>query len=216
MTEHKVIYQRCLLIILVILAIYGAYTSGEKHKQSNDFNYLETNKDEIIPADKITFNNFDGDSNNTENEKYYDNISYDNFINLKLGSSYEEIKNVLGEGRKVCSNEISNVNTTIYEYEGRGISNITLTLQNGKLTSKTQLGLKPINSNITLDKYNMITKGMSYDEVINILGEGQLTTESSLMNNISCVYSYINEDGSNANFTFNYNGLNMKTQYNLK
>lgn len=217
MNEHKVIYKRCFITLLILIAIYGAYTGGVKQKENNNSNFEKVTSDEFMPADNITFNNSDGDSCNTESKDSNDKvISYEDFMNIKINSSYEDIKNIIGEGKEISSSEISGIKTTIYEWDGKGISNITLTLQNGKLTSKTQLGLKPMNANITLDKYNKINNGMSYEDVKEILGEGQLITESSLMNNTSYIYSYINEDGSNANFTFDSNGLNMKVQYNLK
>ena len=133
-----------------------------------------------------------------------------------MGMSYDEVKNILGDGKEISSSEISGINTTIYEYDGKGISNITVTLQNNSVTSKTQLGLKESNSNISLDDYNKINTGMSYDKVKELIGDGQLITESSIMNSTSYIYSYINEDGSNANFTFDNNGLTIKAQYNLK
>lgn len=216
MNEHKVIYKKCLLLIIIFLAIYGAYSSGVKHKNNAINNSLEVNKEYKIPADKITFNNYDGYSDNTESENSNSRITYDNFTKLKMGSSYEDIEDILGKGREVYSNEISKVKTTIYEYEGEGVSDITLTLQNNKLTSKTQMGLKTMNAGITLDKYDIILDGMSYDEVSLLLGDGQLTTESNISGNSTYVYSYINEDGSSANFTFGSKGLIMKAQYNLK
>ncbi|MDO5516688.1 MAG: DUF3862 domain-containing protein [Clostridium sp.] len=217
MHEHKVIYKRCFIILIIILAVYGAYTGGLKHKENINSNYEALNSGEIMPADNITFNNSDGDSSNTEKDNS-DNkdITYEDFLNIKIGASYDDIKSSIGEGKEISSTEISGVKTTMYEWDGKGISNITLTLQDGKLISKTQLGLKSMDAHITLDKYNMINNGMSYDNVKEILGEGQLITESSMMNNTSYIYSYINKDGSNANFTFDSNGMTIKAQYNLK
>ena len=219
MIEHNKTYKRILLVLVGILAIYGAYSSGNKFKNSNNYsdNLEILNQNQSIPADNLSFNNSDGDSQSTDNNNYEQSkISYHNFLNIKMGMSYDEVKNILGDGKEISSSEISGINTTIYEYDGKGISNITVTLQNNSVTSKTQLGLKESNSNISLDDYNKINTGMSYDKVKELIGDGQLITESSIMNSTSYIYSYINEDGSNANFTFDNNGLTIKAQYNLK
>ena len=197
MIEHNKTYQRILLVLVGILAIYGAYSSGNKFKNSNNYsdNLEILNQNQSIPADNLSFNNSDGDSQSTDNNNYEQSkISYHNFLNIKMGMSYDEVKNILGDGKEISSSEISGINTTIYEYDGKGISNITVTLQNNSVTSKTQLGLKESSSNISLDDYNKINTGMSYDKVKELIGDGQLTTESSIMNSTSYIYSYINKD----------------------
>lgn len=215
MIVQKKSYKRIILILVTVLAVYGAYSSGNKYKNNVDSNI--TNANESIPADSLSFNNSDGDSESTDdNDHEQSKISYDNFLNIKMGMSYDDVKNILGDGIEISCSEFSGNKTTIYEYDGKGISNITITLNNNSVTSKTQLGLKSNNSNISLTDYNKVKNGMSYDKVKELIGEGQLTTESSIMDSTSYIYSYINKDGSNANFTFDNSGLTMKAQYNLK
>lgn len=54
------------------------------------------------------------------------------------------------------------------------------------------------------------------DEVKDILGEGQILSQTKIMDMESIIYTWINKDGSNANFTFSDGKLEMKAQFNLK
>lgn len=216
--DKKRTYKRILLIFIAMLSIYGAYSSGNKFINPDQYNKNSEviNDNQSVPADNLSFDNSDGDSENTESNNPQDKISYDNFLNISMGMSYEEVRNILGDGKEVSSNETKGTKTTMYEYEGKGINNITIMLENDSVISKSQLNLKEDKSNISLDDYNKINNGMSYETAKELIGEGQLVTESSMMGSKSYIYSYINTDGSNANFTFDSNGLTVKSQYNLK
>ncbi|NME81650.1 DUF3862 domain-containing protein [Clostridium sp. SM-530-WT-3G] len=217
MTEDKQTYKRVLLIFVAILSIYGAYSSGNKY---NDYFYnkeslKQLNSSECVTADNLSFDNSDSDIKNIDNID--SRISYDNFLKLKMGMSYDEVKNILGDGKEIPPSEAHGKKTTIYEYNGEGISNITITLQDDCVISKTQLNLKHSDGKeLSLNDYNKINSGMSYDKVKDLIGDGELTTESSVANSIIDVYSYINKDGSSANFTFDNGSLRMKSQYSLK
>ena len=104
----------------------------------------------------------------------------------------------------------------MYTWNGSGIGNMNATVQNNIVTGKAQVGLESMDAGITLDKYNQINNGMTYEQVKEILGEGQVLSQSKLMNYESIMYEYINKNGTNANFTFSGNLLKMKTQFNLK
>lgn len=216
MIEDKKTYKRILLAFVVILSIYGAYCGGYKHRNLEDTrkNSELLNNNKSIPADSLSFDNSNGNIENIDDNQ--SKISYDNFLNIKMGMSFEEVKNILGNGKEISSSETEGIKTSIYEYEGKGISSITITTQNNCVTCKTQLNLKPNKNKISLEDYNKINNGMSYENVKEVIGEGQLTTESSIMGSSSAIYSYINPDGSNAYFTFDNNMLKIKTQYNLK
>lgn len=133
-----------------------------------------------------------------------------------MGMTYDEVKQILGEGSEMSSNEISGIKTTMYTWQGSGMSNISVTIQNDAVTNKAQAGLKDMDAGITMDKYNQVKNGMTYDEVKGILGEGQILSETKIMDTTSVMYEYINKDGSNANFTFDSSGVVMKAQFNLK
>lgn len=140
-------------------------------------------------------------------------VTYENFLNIKMGQSYEEIADLLGEGKESSS---SDIDTTIYRWNGKGISNISVTVQNGIITAKTQAGLNSNQIDITMDNYNKIENGMTYEQVKSILGEGEVTSQTDMTNQKSITYSYINKDGSYASFTFTEDSMSTKAQFNLK
>jgi hypothetical protein len=133
-----------------------------------------------------------------------------------MGAKYDEVVAILGEGKELSSSKIGGIKSIVYTWNGSGISNVTITIQNDEVTGKAQAGLGNKDAGITLDKYNQVTEGMTYDEVKEILGEGQLISQTKIMNIESIIYTWMNKDGSNANFTFSGGKLNMKAQFNLK
>ena len=92
---------------------------------------------------------------------------------------------------------------------------MTVTVQNNVVVEKSQLGLESIDSQITMDKYNQVENGISYEELTKILGEGVMLSQAKLNNIESSIYEYINKNESNASFTFSGGKLIGKSQYNL-
>lgn len=154
----------------------------------------------------------------TEGDKAVDEakVTYENFLNIKMGQSYEEVIALLGESKESSLSEISDIKTTIYRWNGKGINNISVTIQNGIVTAKAQAGLNSNNTDITMDSYNKIENGMTYEQIKSILGEGEITSQTEMINNKSIIYSYINKDGSYASFTFTNDSMSTKAQFNLK
>ena len=70
---------------------------------------------------------------------------------------------------------------------------------------------------MTLDKFNQIENGMSYEEVVDIVGsEGTLSTESSYGNQTMKIYYwYASNDIANATVTFMNNEVTAKSQIGL-
>ncbi|WP_125152368.1 DUF3862 domain-containing protein [Clostridium rectalis] len=155
-------------------------------------------------------------SQSSKNKKEDIKVNYDNFIKIKMGSTLQEAIAILGEGKEQSSSEISGIKTVMYNWNGIGISNMNITIQNGKVTGKSQVGLKKMDANVSLEKYNKLKNGMSYDEVKAILGEGQILSQSKVMNSESIIYSWMNKNGSNLNCTFSNGKLLSKAQFNLK
>lgn len=164
----------------------------------------------------------EGSSDNTSSEgsssvaKEDSKVNYENFLSITMGESLSDVIAIFGEGTEQSSSEISGIKTVMYTWDGKGISNMNVTIQNDVVTGKAQMGLKSIDSGITMDKYNQVTEGMSYEEVKAILGEGIVTSETKIMDIDSIMYSYINKNGSNANFTFSGDKLQLKAQFNLE
>ena len=71
---------------------------------------------------------------------------------------------------------------------------------------------------MTIDKFNQINNGMTYEEVKNIIGcDGKLSTESSADDKSMKVYYWYAKNGvSNATFSFYNDELNAKSQIGLE
>lgn len=138
-----------------------------------------------------------------------------------MGSSYEQVKNALGvEGTLTHENVIADIKTQSYDFVVDN-AHMTLMFQNGSLNSKSIASLsflKPSGSKITLDQFNQIQAGMTYDQVKQILGsEGRLSTQTEIMGVQSSLYTWMNLGGSNIVITFGGDGtVDSKTQMGLE
>jgi hypothetical protein len=158
----------------------------------------------------------DTNAKQEEPKKEETKITYENFMNIKMGQSYDEVKALLGDGKESSSSDDGGIKTIMYQWQGSGIGNISITFQNGAATIKAQAFLKDYDAKITMDKYNQIQNGMTYEQVKGILGDGELSTETKIMDSDAKLYSYINKDGSIATFNFSDDKLDTKSQYELK
>lgn len=87
-------------------------------------------------------------------------------------------------------------------------------------TTQTQT----VDTKLTLEKFNTIQNGMTYEEVVNVIGsEGTILSETGEKGSAyyTVIYMYSGDQckgdiGANANFTFQNNKLMNKTQINLK
>lgn len=209
--SNKPFYKRWWFILIAIIVIIGAIGGGKN--DTKDKEVATTNSETSSSASNETSSNETETSTKKEEDT---KINYDNFLNIQMGMTYDQVKEVIGEGEEVSSSEIEGIKTVMYSWQGKGLDNISVTIQNDAVTNKAQTGLMDMDAGITMDKYNQIQNGMTYDQVKEILGEGQILSETKIMDMTSIVYEYINKDGSNANFTFDANGMSMKAQFNLK
>ena len=77
---------------------------------------------------------------------------------------------------------------------------------------------KANDNKVTLEKFNKIKTGMTYEQVVEIIGEeGTLDSETELMNVKTQIYHwYAKNHMSNAIITFSNNKVTSKTQTALK
>ena len=88
-------------------------------------------------------------------------------------------------------------------------------------TSSTTSGVttEQKQDRLNLEKFNKIETGMSYQEVVNIIGEeGTVLSESEIGNIKSIIYSWYGEGsiGANANVTFQNGKVVSQAQVGLK
>lgn len=146
--------------------------------------------------------------------------AYKKFIDLKMGSDYNAVKDAFGvEGKLQHENDVAGIKTQVYEFK-TGSTYASMTFQNGELVGKAMDSLKFYKQNgekITMKGFNKVQTGMNYDQVKEIFKrDGILKSESSIGGMSSRLFSWMNSDGSNAIITFGNDGVSSKTQMNLK
>lgn len=146
--------------------------------------------------------------------------TYQKYVALPMGSSYDAVKSALGaDGKLQHENDVAGIKTQSYEFKVGGAI-INAMFQNGELTSKAMGSLAFFRQNgdkITLEQFNQVQTGMSYDQVKEIFKrDGALQSETSISGAENKLYSWINNDGSNAIITFGNGSVDSKTQANLK
>ena len=193
--RHKVL---TVVGIIVILIIIGMASSGG-------------NDNTTAPANSTT-KSTDTTKQKIEDKKY----SYDKFLKIEMGATYDQVKALLGEGKEDSSTGEGDTKTIIYGWQNTDGSNISVTFQGDKATNKAQAMLKSMDAKVTMDKYNQVKNGMGYSQVKNILGEGELTSQTSLLGTKSEIYSWFNSNGSNLNVTFTNGAVDTKAQFQLK
>lgn len=206
----KKIYKRWWFWLIIIVLVVGIGNLGN----SKDKDVATKNEAQETNAKVSSQKN---EEKTPEKDKKEDSkITYENFLKVAMGQSYEDVCALLGEGVESSSADIGGVSSKNYSWKAKGIANMNVTVQDGVIVGKAQAGLKAGNVNVTLDKYNSVKEGMSLEEVNKILGEGELITENKIMDMGSSMYAWINKDASNCNITFQDGVVTMKAQLNLK
>lgn len=200
----KPIYKKWWVWVIAVIIVFGIAGSASSNKDKG--------KDAVSEKQESTASTDKKDDKKKEDSK----VNYDNFMKIAMGSTYTDVVNLLGEGTESTSSEVGGIKTVMYTWKGSGVSNMNITIQNGAVTGKTQLGLSKPTGDITLEKYNKIENGMSLQQVEAILGNGALTSQSKIMDIESSIYSWANKDGSNCNVTLQGDSVQMKAQLSLK
>ena len=197
---------KIILIAVIVIIVIAAIGSGNSSSSSTDTSNTNT------------------DVASTENNtvtKETSGITEEEFDSIETGMSYDEVVAIIGEdGTNISESEVAGINTVIYEWTSSEIwGNANITFQNGKVVNKAQFGVSSGDDvEITLDQYNSIETGMSYDEVVEILGgEGSLLSDTEIAGSKSQIYMWNGTSlGANANITFSDGKVMAKAQSGLK
>lgn len=199
--KHKIISVIGIIIILCIvgkaLAGNGSNTSSDTKKEASTAVSSKSTKTESKPKD---------------DKKY----SYSKFMQITMGMTYEQVKGILGEGTEQSSTGDGDTKTITYAWKNYDGTNISVEIQGGKVVNKAQAMLQSMDANVTMEKYNKINNGMTYDQVKAVLGEGQLVSQTDLLGTKGEIYEWINAGGPNMNVTFQDGKVQAKTQMELK
>lgn len=199
---HPILFIVGILMIIMglLMMLQGAMRSGKLEVTMNTPN-----------TESSSFS----DSENTEG------INADKFNQIQNGMSYDEVVSIIGEaGTSISESELADIKTEIYEWESHdGWGNANITFQNEKVVNKAQFGVDSGDGvEITMDQYNSIETGMTYDEVVALLGgEGTLLSDTELAGSTSQIYMWEGTSlGANANITFSDGKVVAKAQYGLE
>lgn len=149
-------------------------------------------------------------------------LTLEKFNLLQNGMKYTEAAKILGgKGVETSSFSSDSVKTVTYKWEGEKYARITAVFKNGELSSKIQTGLKIENptarADLTLDKYNRIENGMTYEEAVKIIGSEGIQTGSSIEGKEKITsYKWEGEEREKIFATFRNEKLSSKSQMNLK
>lgn len=199
--KHKII---TVVLAIIIIAGIGSALGGGNDKSTTTNQSAKSNS-----SAKST--------NTTSKPKQEDKkYSYTKFMQVNMGMTYDQVKGILGNGTEESSSGDGDTKTVTYTWENSDTSNISVEIQGGKVINKAQAYLQSMDAKVTMDKYNKISNGMTYDQVKAILGEGQLSSQTDLMGSKDDIYEWINSDGANMNVTFQDGKVDTKAQAELK
>lgn len=170
------------------------------------------------PADSGDTTTTDKPTSTTTSSADPASITYENFAKLKLDMSYDDAKGVMGgDGNETSSSKSGSYESKTYQWKD-GSKRISARFRNGKLANRSQYGLTDSDgkADINQAKFNEVKTGMSYDDVKKILGEGELTSESKILDRVSQSYTWKGPKYSNIRATFSKGELTNKYQTGLK
>ena len=199
--KHKII---TIILALVILGGIGSAMGGKKDDSTKTSGTTNTSSKSTTETKK--------EESKKDTKKY----SLDKFMQIQMGMTYDQVKAILGDGTEESSSGDGDIKTVSYSWKNSDGSNISVMIQGGKVMTKAQAFLVSMDTKVTMEKYNKINNGMTYDQVKAILGEGQLTSQTQIMDTKSEIYSWINSNGSNMNVTFQNSAVDSKAQFELK
>ncbi len=216
--------RRSIIFFLCIqkeASVYDYFTDAEKMMQS--IRFAPDNNRTETPAPRITDSPTLAPTATptlepTTTPKMVKEINYDSFMNIRMGMTMDEVQAILGDNPYLTSfSEAAGFKTEIYAWNGGGMSYVTVTLINGKVSGRGQVGLNARTKEVSASQFSQITKGMTYEQVATIMGgEGYITSESSLMGTTITMYQW---DGnglmSSAIITFQNGKVTSMSQYGL-
>lgn len=146
-------------------------------------------------------------------------IDADKFKQIQNGMTYDQVKQIIGsDGTEQSTTEVSGITTKIYEWEADGFGAATVTFEDDKVVNKAQFGVGDKSSvQVTMDQYNQVQTGMTYDQVKQIMGgDGELTSDTKVAGHTAQLYTWYGKSaGSNATITFTDGAVDAKAQVGL-
>lgn len=188
-----------IFVALIIIGIIGSISDGntKENNSSNPSSQASTPSKEV---------------NGLTEEKYNA---------IETGMTYAEVVSIIGEdGINISESEFAGIKTVMYEWKSaESWGNANITFQDGKVINKAQFGVASGDDiEISMEQYNSIETGMTYDEVVALLGgEGTLLSDTEIAGSKAQIYTWKGTSlGANANVTFSDGKVTSKAQFGLK
>lgn len=138
-------------------------------------------------------------------------VTYENYLNIKFDTTYDDVKSILGEGIK---DELS-AEIVDYRWNDQG-KTITIRTLLGKVVSKSESKLGKTTTNLTEEQFKKITTGMTFDQVTSILGPDYQEVNSKKSDNaIERLVAWVMPDSKNIKIKFQDDKV-TKTYNDLK
>jgi hypothetical protein len=223
----KPIFKRWWFWVVAVLIIGGIATGGAEEEQQQSEPAVANESAETEKAEETEAPAEEEKAEEEPAESKAGILDEEKFNQIKSGMTYEEVVAIIGDEGQVMSEtgeKGTDFHTVMYEWEAEGSSgaNANFMFQGGKLVNKAQMGVvESSDVTVTLDEFNKISNGMTYEEVVEIIGgEGDLLSESgdkgTELHTVMYMYTGEGDLGANANFMFQNNKLENKSQIGLK
>ncbi len=198
-----------ILIVFILIAIVGACSNPSTESEYNVASSTTDATDTHTTRTEVT-------AKPSETPK---KLTADKFNAIEFGMTYEEVLDIVGEeGTNISESTIMDYVTAIYQWE-EGLNNFNVTFENNIVVGKSQFGVNSITgSNVTLEMYNSIKNGMTYEDVVAVFGsDGALLSTVKTFDTVTTIYMWDgNTLGGNCNVTFIDGEFISKSQYGLE
>ncbi len=150
-------------------------------------------------------------------------LTLEKFNQLNVGMKYDEVVKILGSAGTESSSSSSAGNSyKTFKWEGANSARITAMFKNDVLTSKNQANVRSTSAQATtadlsMAKYEQLQTGLSYAEVVKIIGsEGSQTSSSSSGSYKTTTYKWEGDKNARIYVIFKDDKIQSKSQSNLK
>lgn len=141
------------------------------------------------------------------------------FKQIEEGMTYKQVVKIVGsKGVQQSTSSYGGITASAYMWQSDDWGTAVVMFENKKVVSKAQYGVgESTDVAITKAAYKKIETGMSYQDVVNVVGgEGELTGSSKAAGYTMKIYTWNGSDlGSNATVTFQNDKVQSKAQTGL-
>ena len=223
------------LVVIVLLGITKVFGKPGNQKQSEEATTVTTTaettstttpKPEQETKEETPKNDSKEEKVSEARTKYQQIVLGDPVYDGEGGTSFEDVKAILGEPDSVSQNsygDTQSIFATWHDSSLKGMASFTVSFMNNLATGKGYSGFSFVNHNekVTLDEFNaIVTDGsFSYDQAIAQFGQPDSESESLFYGSYSNIVTWYNANGSfGANFdiTFKDGYATGKGQYGMK